>query len=427
MHPRIYIVLAVLLTAGRAAAVNAAIASTAAPAPGLQAHWVTSWSASPQAIWGADIILPTGILDAVDDHTVRQIVRLSTGGKHLRFVFSNRYGTSPLHIGEVRIAMAGDQQATAGQRNVVLQFGGQRALTVAPGAQAVSDSVRFEAPGLAQLSVSSYFPRKTLLRTFHWGGQQSAYIAAGNVTAARHLHASQVVPGRLFLSAVWTATAAPARTVAVFGDSITDGNGSTPDRNRRWPDYLAQRFADSHVAVANAGISGARLLSDGMGDKALARFERDVLDLPGIKSVIVLMGINDIGWPGSPFAPAAAPVALEGMQHAYRQLADMARSRKVRIIGATLPPFEGALSGTPFEGHYSARKERQRQDINAWIREARAFDQVFDVDALLRDPAHPTRMRRKYDSGDHLHPGDAGYKAMADAIDLPLLFGAPQP
>jgi lysophospholipase L1-like esterase len=222
----------------------------------------------------------------------------------------------------------------------------------------------------------------------------------------------------LFLSAVLIDALPDSRTVVALGDSITDGNGSTPDADRRWPDFLARRLAPHGVAVANAGISGARLLNDGMGERALARFEQDVLRQPGVSDVVVLLGINDIGWPGSPFAPAETMVTLNELTAGFRQLAATAHARTIRITVGTLPPFEGALEGTPFAGHYNPQKEVLRLRLNDWIRGAGIFDGVVDFDAVLRDPARPQRMRAELDSGDHLHPGDAGYRKMADAIDI---------
>jgi lysophospholipase L1-like esterase len=177
------------------------------------------------------------------------------------------------------------------------------------------------------------------------------------------------------------------------------------------------------VATLNAGISGNRLLLDGMGDSGLARFERDVLGHRGVRAVIVLLGTNDIGWPGSPFGPDEPPVSIDELTRGMRQLVEQGHARGVRVIGATLPPFEDALKGTPLEGHYSPQKETQRLRLNDWIRGSGGFDAVVDFDLVLRDPRRPSRLRPDFDSGDHLHPGDAGYRAMAEAIDLDALLG----
>ena len=380
------------------------------------AHWLTSWYAASQAGWESDFPLPMNVPAWLDNQSVRETVRLSVGGRRLRLVLSNRYGRQPVWIGEVRVGLA-DKKGTSSP----LTFSGRAAVSIPAGATVTSDPVALAAAPLARLAVTSYLPRPTPVTSFHWGAQQTLDIAAGNpagATPAGSRHAT----GRLFLSAVMVEAPVAGRTVVTLGDSITDGNGSTPDTDRRWPDFLAQRLAPHGIAVANAGISGARLLRDGMGQNALARFEHDVLAQPGVSDVIVLLGINDIGWPGSPFAPAEAPVTLDELAAAYRQLVAAAHLRGVRVTVGTLPPFEGALEGTPYAGHYNPAKERLRTELNGWIRSAGVFDAVVDFDAILRDPARPRRMRGAYDSGDHLHPGDAGYRAMAEAIDIAALL-----
>jgi lysophospholipase L1-like esterase len=384
----------------------------AVPGSAQQANWQTTWYASPQPTWGSDFILPTNIPASLDDQTVREIVRTSVGGQRVRVHFSNRYGKEPLTIGTVRIARV---DATGSR---VVTFDGRASATVAPGATIVSDAADFPVAPLTRIAVSTYFPKPTALQTFHWGAQQTAYVSAGQLTSDH----PEKLQGRLFLTGVQVDAGPAARTVIAFGDSITDGNGSTPDQDRRWPDALAGRLAGEGVAVINAGISGARLLQDKMGERALARFEQDVLAQPGAKTVIVLIGINDIGWPGSPFAPRDQPVSAAELIAGYQQLIALAHRHRVRIVGATLPPFEGALAGTPFEGHFSSAKDGVRQAVNQWIRHAGAFDGVIDADALLRDPAHPRRLLPVFDSGDHLHPGDAGYRALADAISTRVLF-----
>ncbi|MBQ5949089.1 SGNH/GDSL hydrolase family protein [Massilia sp. ST3] len=385
-----------------------------AEAPGKE-QWITSWYAAPQPGWDGSFVLPMNVPAYLDKQTVRDTIRLSTGGRRIRLVFSNRYGSAPLKLGEVRV------HGEAGQPQP-LRFGGKTDAVIPPGAALTSDALAFPVSPLARLSVSSYLPERTAVSTFHWGGQQSFRLLPGNVAGSASSQAGVRVEGRLFLNAVLVEAAPGSRTMVTLGDSITDGNGSTPDADRRWPDFLAQRLAPHGVAVANAGISGARLLRDGMGRSALARFEQDVLSQPGISDLIVLLGINDIGWPGSPFAPQERAVTLDELSAGYRQLAAAAHARGVRVTAGTLPPFEGALEGTPFAGHYSPAKESMRQQLNAWIRTAGVFDAVVDFDAVLRDPGNPRRMRAAFDSGDHLHPGDAGYRAMAAAVDIaPML------
>jgi lysophospholipase L1-like esterase len=368
--------------------------------------WVMSWYAAPQPGWDSQFVLPMNVPAVLDNQTVREYVRISAGGERIKLVFSNRYGKAPLAIGAARVMM----------REVT--FAGARQVVIAPGATVTSDPVALSFAPLSQLEVTTYLPKRTAITGFHWGASQSISVAAGNVSGAAEFSKATRVEGRLFLSAVLVDALPNGRTVVALGDSITDGNGSTPDADRRWPDFLARRLAPHGIAVANAGISGARLLSDGMGERALARFEQDVLNQPGVSDVIVLLGINDIGWPGSPFAPAETMVTLNELTAGFRQLAAIAHARTIRITVGTLPPFEGALEGTPFAGHYNPQKEVLRLRLNDWIRGAGIFDGVVDFDAVLRDPARPQRMRAQFDSGDHLHPGDAGYRKMAEAIDI---------
>jgi lysophospholipase L1-like esterase len=297
-------------------------------------------------------------------------------------------------------------------------------VTVLPGAPAVSDPVDLAVAPLGAVAVSLFLPGDTPLTTFHWDGRQTAFIAQGNVTASSEVKPDATTEARVFLTGILVDAPAQAGSVVVLGDSITDGNGVTPDSNHRWPDFLAARLAPRDVSVLNAGISGARVLGDRMGVNALARFERDVLSQPHAKTVIVMLGINDISWPGTAFAPNEPALPAEALIAGYRQLIARARTHNVRIVGATLTPFEGALSGTPLEGYYNVDKEQRRQQVNAWIRSSGEFDAVIDFDALTRDPARPTRLRPDVDSGDHLHPGDRGNKIIADAIDLELLFRA---
>lgn len=395
-----------------AAVLALAVAFSAhAQPPAPSGHWTTSWYASPQPVWPAEFVLPSNVPAYLDKQTLRETVRLSNGGARLRLVFSNRYGREPVPIADVRVGH-GEEPS----HNVT--FDGQRAAMIVPGAQLISDPVELAVAPLTELVVTSYYPQRVPVASFHWGAQQTVQFAGGSWNGQGPFQAEGKFTGRLFLTAVLVDSAPAARTVVVLGDSITDGNGSTPDAHRRWPDYLAARLAPQGIGVVNAGISGGRLARDGMGVSALARLEQDVFTQPGVAALIVLLGTNDIGWPGGPFARQEPPSSLAELRAAYTQLITAARLRGIRVIGATVPPFEGALEGTQFAGHYSPAKDALRREFNDWIRAEAPLAQVLDVDRLLRDPARPSRLLPRFDSGDHLHPGDAGYEAMAQAVDL---------
>lgn len=387
------------------------------------ARWAASWTAAPQATWGADFVLPNNAPDRVRDQTLRQVARISVGGERVRIALSNAYGREPVTIGAARIARSLGGSRTEAGSDRALTFGGRASVTLLPGAPVLSDPVQLSAPALAELAISLYLPQDTALRSFHWEGLQDAYLAQGDRSAQPALEDAEKIRSRPYLSGVYVESARPVRTVVAFGDSITDGAASTPNKNRRWPDFLAQRLAARDIAVLNAGISGAQVLNDGMGVNALARFERDVL-AQRPDSVVLLMGINDIGWPGSSFEPARAAMSSQRLIDGYRQLIARARQAGVRIVGATLTPFENALPDTPVKRYFNPEKEQVRQQVNAWIRSSGEFDAVADFDALLRDPKHPARMQTAFDSGDRLHPGDAGYRAMADSLDEAVLFGS---
>ncbi|WP_117310140.1 SGNH/GDSL hydrolase family protein [Stenotrophomonas sp. G4] len=388
-------------------------AATASPAP----HWVASWQASPQPVWGSDFLFPTLIPGQLQDQTFRQSARISLGGSRLRVRLSNAYGTQPLRIGAASVA------AHAGGTPQPLRFDGQPGVVIAPGQDRLSDPLPLPTADRQAVQVSVYLPDRTPLQTFHWEGRQTSWIAPGDQHQRPALHDASSTTARLLLSAIDVEVPAIARSVVVIGDSITDGATASLDQDQRWTDHLAARLAPEGVAVVNAGISGGRLLRDGMGESARRRFQRDVLDQPGVASVIVLIGINDISWPGTAFARTQARPSLAELQAGYRDLAQRAHARGLRILGATLTPFAGALPGTSLDDYYAADKDALRQQLNAWLRTDSPFDAVIDLDAALRDPADPSRMAAAYDSGDHLHPGDAGNRAMAEAVDLDVLMG----
>ncbi|WPG40149.1 SGNH/GDSL hydrolase family protein [Variovorax sp. EBFNA2] len=398
----------------------AATASVAGPT-----HWSPSWMAATQPLWDERFVLPLGIPARFERQTLRQVARLSIGGTRLRVVISNEGGTMPLHISAARVARHASGSAIVEGTDRVLRFGGRTDVTVPPGARLVSDPVDLALPALSEVAVSLYLPTPSQPAGFHFDARQTLYIADGDQSAATRLPASATPwSTRVYVSGLIVETPQAPVTVVALGDSITDGNGSTPGAHTRWPDALAERLAPRGVGVLNAGISGGRLLKDGMGRAALERAGRDVFAQPGVRAMVVLLGTNDIGWPGGPFAPHEPVVRAEEVIQGFRQLIEMAHAHNVRIVGATIPPNERALEGTPLAGHHSPEKDTVRQTVNRWIREGGAFDAVVDVDALLRDPARPARLKTAMDSGDHLHPGDAGYKAMAAAIDLDALLGS---
>ncbi len=400
----------------------------AAPAPSA---WVSSWTASPQPVWDKDFLFPANVPAQLQDQSVRQVARLSLGGRRLRIVLSNAYGMEPLRVGRASVALtAADGAVVPGSLREV-RFDGQASARIAAGAPLLSDPVELAVPPLTQVTVSVYLPERSPVSTFHWDGRQTGWMVDGDQTHATRLDLAAprtlISTARPLLAGIEVEAGAPAQAVAVLGDSITDGATATLDRDTRWPDLLAERLAPRGVAMINAGISGGRLLSDGMGRSALARLQRDVISQPGVRSVIVLIGINDIAWPGTAFAPQQARPTLEALSAGYRQLVAQAHRQGVRVIGMTIAPFEGALPGTPLQDYYHPDKDALRGQLNAWIRQSGVFDAVIDADAVLRDPAHPRRLLARYDSGDHLHPGDEGNRALAAAVELELLLPRADP
>ena len=404
----------------------AGLVGPAALAQGSGANdWIGTWAASPQPVWDADFFAPVGIPRSLRDQTLRQIVRVSLGGSRVRVVISNEYGERPLAIGAAHVALAGDGGAIDPASDHALTFSGQPSATIPPGAPLVSDPVDLDLAALGSLAISLYFSEITPTTTWHNEGAQTAYISAnGDFTAAPKFEAKQTIKSRIFLSEILVDAAPDARAVVTFGDSITDGAASTPDANHRWPDFLAERLikAGARVAVVNEGISGARVLRDRMGDNALARFDRDVLSQPRADTVVLMMGINDIGWPDTILVPKGEPApSADDIIAGYKQLITRAHEHGLSILGATLTPFEDTFHGNPLFGYYSEEKEAKRQAVNQWIRTGGEFDGVIDFDAATRDPSNPKHIRADFDSGDHLHPQDTGYRAMADVVDLQLL------
>ena len=397
------------------------------PAAAADAAWVQTWGASPQPPSAARGPFPA--TPSFSDQTVRQVVRISAGGRVVQLRLSNEYGTAPLTIGAAHVAIAGKEGAIRPGTDRVVTFGGKPTAVIPAGAPLLSDPVALDAPALSRLSVSLYLPKDTGPCTCHATGMQTAYVTGpGDQTGAADLSGATKVGARAFLSGIGVDSPVPAKAIVAFGDSITDGVGSTPDADHRWPDLLADRLARKHgmaFGIVNEGISGNRLLHDGAGVSALARFDRDVLSVPGAAYVIVFEGVNDLGLSDPPpqmtrLFGSADPVTAEDLIGADKQMIARAHARGLKIFGATIAPYKGA-------SYWTAEGEAKRQAINAWIRKGGAFDGVIDFDAVLRDPSDPAQIKDGLHAGDHLHGSDKGYAAMAAAIDLRLFGAADRP
>jgi lysophospholipase L1-like esterase len=398
----------------------------AASARAAEGGWIGTWAASAQPVWGGDFFAPPKVPPNFWNQTVRQLATVSIGGARLRVRLTNEYGTRPLVISAAHVALRDKGSAIQPGSDRPLTFAGKSSITIPPGAPAISDPVDLAVEPLSTLAVSLFFAEVTPATTFHWDGHNTAYIAAGDHVADTDFKTDSTMTAKVFMSAIMVDAQPGARAVVLFGDSITDGDGSTVDADKRWPDNLARRLKERQgppVAVINQGISGARILKDRMGTNALARFDRDVLLEPHADTVVLMMGINDIGWPQSVLAPEEKIPAAADVIAGYEQLIARAHLHGLRIFGATLTPFEDTFHGTPLFGYYSPEKDKVRDEVNAFIRDSGKFDGVIDFDAVVRDPARPAHVKAEFDAGDHLHPSDAGYVAMADSIDLDKLLG----
>ena len=412
----------------------AALFACVAPLANAQDHWVATWAASPQ---GPRFVFPRALTPppqpgqpnpppppafppppTINNQTVRMIVHTSIAGRRARVQLSNAFGTTALHIGAAHIALRDKDSSIVAGSDRPLTFSGNSSFTIPPGAEILSDPVGLEVPKLGDLVISLYIPDETTTPTIHLTGLHTTYISKqpGDMTGAPSITDAQTVQLWYWISAVDVDTPKSGLIVA-FGDSITDGATSTPDTNRSWPSQLAERLAankaTANVAIVNEGISGNRLLNDGAGVSALARFDRDVLAQPGVKWVIVLEGINDIGIGGRPGAEPPDAVTAEDIIAAHKQIIERAHAHGIKVIGATLTPYVGAAYATE-------QGETMREAVNQWIRTSQAFDAVIDFDKAVQDPANPKQIRPAYNIRDHLHPNDDGYKAMAAAVDLSL-------
>ena len=392
------------------------------PASGAAAvqspRWIATWAASQQLVEPRN--LPP--VPAFTDTTIRQLVRVSIGGRQLRVRFSNAFGNAALTLHGARIARpvkvgASDIQPATDR---ALTFAGRSGVTIPIGAMVVSDELDFELAPLADVAITIHVRGAPSDVTGHPGSRTTSFFQAGEAVSARALPSAVRVQRWYFLSGIDVAAGPEAAAIVVLGDSITDGRGSTTDGHDRWTDVFARRLqanpATRDVAVLNHGIGGNRLLSSGLGPNALARLDRDVLAQPGVKWLIVLEGINDIGALSDDLARGRTPATAADLIFALTQIIERARTHGILVYGGTILPFEG----TTDLNYFTAEGEAERQRVNGWIRQSGRFDAVIDFDAVTRDPAHPSRLSPAVDGGDHLHPSAAGYRIMGEAVDLKL-------
>lgn len=405
-------------------------------------HWVGTWSTAevgrpqtpPVPVPGPPPFManqcapgpqPAAAFMHFTNQTLRQIVHTSVGGSKVRVVLSNTYSTAPLTIGAAHVALREKDSAIQQASGRALTFSGKPTFTIPQGALAYSDPVDLTVPQMSDLAIDVYLPGNTNTPapvTMHTGAFQTSYVSeTGNHVGAAKLPVAATTQNWFAVYRVEVAAAASVGGLVTYGDSITDGTRSTPDTNNRWPDHLARRMLSQATplgfGVMNAAIAGNRVLSDGAfqaGINALARFEHNVLTQPGVTHVVFMEGINDIGNARENPTPTAEDIIA-----GHKQLIDRAHSRGLKIYGATLTPFYGAA-------YYTEVGEQKRRAVNEWIRTSHAYDAVIDFDQALRDPTDPKKFLAAYDSCDHLHPSDVGYKTMAEAIDLALFRAEPR-
>ena len=387
--------------------------------------WVGSWAASQQAPEPQNSI----VQDELRDATLRQIVHLSVGGQAIRMHLSNAFGGAPLHLTSVHVARP--VSTASGSINpstdMSLTFHGSGEVTIPAGAEFISDPLEFAVAPLSNLAVSIYFENPPAQQTGHPGSRATSYLVRGNQVSAGDLPNAKKMDHWYQLSGIDVMARQDAASIVALGDSITDGHGATTNGNDRWTDVLARRLQNaqalSHIGVLNQGIGGNHLLTDGLGPNALSRFDRDVLAQPGVRYLIVLEGVNDLGGLTrlAEVSPSEHAAFVQRILAAYEQIVARARTHGIKAIGATILPYGGSNYYHP-----GPTNEADRQSVNEWIRTPGHFDAVVDFDQITRDPAHPDRLLPSFDCGDHLHPSPAGYAAMADAIPLSLFMPSDQ-
>jgi lysophospholipase L1-like esterase len=378
------------------------------PTPDKDIRWVGTWGTSPQLTEPQNLPPSPGLTS----NTLRQVVHVSIGGEKLRVRFSNAFGNGPVAIAAAHLARSASGGAIKTESDEALTFAGKPAVTIPPGEMILSDPLDFELRPLSDVAVTIHFHETASRVTGHPGSRATSYLQTGDSVSAGDLPAAAKTQHWYILTGIDVAAENSGAAIVALGDSITDGRGSEPDRNNRWPDDLANRLQANggtrNIGVLNEGIGGNAVLRGGLGPTALSRLERDVLDQDSVRWLIVLEGVNDIGGSSGTNSPVA-----HNLIAAFQKIIDRAHAKNIRVYGATITPFGGSFYDKP--GHLAAR-----QQVNDWIRTGGKFDAVIDFDAAVRDPTNTTNLLSAYDSGDHLHLNVAGYKTIADAIDLKL-------
>ncbi|MFE6780127.1 SGNH/GDSL hydrolase family protein [Streptomyces sp. NPDC057702] len=373
--------------------------------------WQGGWATSVQQPGRG--LFPNWSQQGFKQQTLRQVVRVSVGGSAARFKLSNRYGTTPLKVAGATVGRAGKGAEVKKGTSRPLAFGAKESVTIPAGGEVFSDAVSLKVKALESLTVTLYLAEQTGPATYHMAASATSYRATGDQRPDDAGKAfTETSASWYYLADVEVQGSGRKNGVVTFGDSITDGMGSTIDANNRYPDDLAERFAteDEPRSILNHGISGNMVTvgTPGTGESAVDRFKKDVLAEPGVRTVVVMEGINDIGLGGMGQIP---DVSAEQLIAGHKNLVGQAKAKGLKVIGLTLIPFKGA-------GYYTDRGETKRDAVNEWIRTSGAYDEVIDLDKVVADPADRDRLLPAYDSGDHLHPSDAGYRAMAEALDI---------
>lgn len=387
-------------------------------APGAQ-RWAGTWAASQQ-VPEPQNALPTADLS---DVTIRQIFHLSIGGATLRVHLSNAFGTRPLHFTSVHIArpLSASSSTIDPASDTELSFAGRKDVIVPAGAEYISDPIHYSVAALSNLAVTFHLDIPPAQQTGHPGSRATSYYVHGDLVSSASLSGAQRVDHWYQISGIDVLAPSNGASIVALGDSITDGHASTTNGNGRWTDVLAERLqassASRNIGVLNEGIGGNHLLTDGLGPNTLARFDRDVLAQTGVRWLIVFEGVNDLGGltRDGEVSPEEHALLVHRILGAYQQIIARAHANRIHVIGATITPYIGSDYYHP-----GPRSEADRQAINQWIRTPGNFDAVLDFDKVIRDPQQADHLKPAYDSGDHLHPSPAGYRAMGEAVPLSL-------